>query len=205
MRVLPHLALWLCVGLLAGSCGGGGSTPMGPVSTTTITIGVGNDGDSNGVTTELSDPFLTVGDDLVANVWRGMLLFPLDTVPAGATVVDAVLNISFGTKSGSPAANLGNLRFVRYQGVLGVSNAGYIGQELSHDPGSDILVDIENQRVQVNVRQLVTSAVGSDSALGIRIQYFGATAGPLADNVTIASGNNADSTMRPVLDIVIEN
>ena len=198
------VCLCLCTSVLA-ACGGGGGTPTTAPNTRAITINVANDGDSNSVTVELSNPALRVGDDNLAMVWRALLLFPLDAIPNSATIVSATLKLNFLAKSGTPAANLGALRFVRFQGNTGVTAVAYFATELAHDATTDVLMDLENIAVDVNATVLTASAAsGGDTALGVRIEYQGATAGVGPDQVAIASANNPMPDLRPVLEVVIQ-
>ena len=197
-------ALLLALLLPLAACGGGTIPGPGP-GQSDLSIDVGNDGVSTGTTTDLSTPLLTVGDDAAATATRALLLFPLNTVPAGATVLSATLHLTAFDKAGSPAANLGRLRFVRFQGATGVTDMAFFASELAHDPAADILSDVEHMPVDVDVRPLLVSALSGDEALGIRIEYETPTAGPMADSVSFGSANHPDTNARPRLSLVLEN
>ena len=89
---LPGRIAALVLATLALPGCGGGTDPATEPNLRTITIDVGNDGESDGINIELSAPLLMVGDDNLATVKRALLIFPLDNIPAGATVSSAALN-----------------------------------------------------------------------------------------------------------------
>ncbi len=164
----------LAAGMLA-ACGGGGGDSGGP-ATSTIFIDVTEDAHTDGAGLTVPGDRHVVGDDAGGNDFRGLLRFPLASIPAGSNVVGAFLNISFLDKVGTPAGtgvnNLGQMQFIRINGAGSLTTGDYGSTALALDSASNLLVDLPNTRPRIGMLQVVLSALAAgDTHLKLRLQY----------------------------------
>jgi hypothetical protein len=201
----------LCTLVLAAlpTCGSGGGDAGTSAATMTIMIGVSEDAHTDGAVLTIAGDRHLVGDDAGGNDYRGLLRFPLATVPAGANVVGAFLNLSFLDRFGTPAGpginNLGDLQFIRISGAAPLAAGDYGAPPLAHDPANNLTVDFPNLRPRIGLLAPVLSALAaSDTHLKLRLQYQTASNfNGVADYMEFASLAHATEPAA-VLEVVIE-
>ncbi len=199
-------AMVVALGILS-ACGGGGGDPGANPATSSMTINATENGDTDGTTLNLLGDRFLIGDDAANIDYRGLLRFPLATVPAGANVVGAFLHISFLNRNGTPAGNginnLGRMQFQRISGAAPLAAGDYALPALGHDPANDLVVDLPNLRPRLGLLQPVLSALAaSETHLKLRMQFQAFTNfNSVADNMEFASIAHA-TQVEAVLEIV---
>ena len=196
MRTLACTVTLLTLGLLT-ACGGGGGDSGNNPATTTLFIDAIEDAHTNGVVLTTAGDRHLMGDNAGGDDFRGLVRIPLASIPAGANIVGAFLNISFLDRQGTPAGtginNLGSLQFVRISGANTLATGDYNAPALALDPANSLAVDLPNTRPRIGLLTPVLSAVASgDMHLTLRLQYQMATnTNGVADQMEFASLDHA--------------
>jgi hypothetical protein len=131
MRVLSRVTPLLAAGLLGG-CGGSGAGGGGGTHVTTLSATL--DGYvSGGVAFENSSDGIMLGDTGMPVGRRGFARFEISSIPAGATIVTAVMQMHQAETAGSP---YGSLDFVYVEHVdIGLgSSAGLDADDYGTSP-----------------------------------------------------------------------
>jgi hypothetical protein len=163
---LPSRFLPAFVSLLFAGCGGMGGPEDGPPAASAF-VALTSSADVDGYVTSAGDVStgsvigIPLGDNSFNDVARGFLRFHLAGIPAGSTVLSAVLRVHQGDVTGLPYATLGSLRVDHLDLGAGLDAGDDAAAALTSNIGA-ISVDSGIELKSIDV----TAQVAADLAAG---------------------------------------